>query len=304
MLLGFDAISRDWPESTVCIGVFDGMHLGHRVIVQSTIDRARSDGRPSIAITFDRHPLAVLSPSTCPQNISTLDTNLEILEELGVDVVVVATFDVDFSRMPAEHFFQNVLIDKLHTREVVVGHDFGFGYKRKGTAEWLSERVLTHVLPAFERDGVRVSSSRIRELVAAGRITEAASLLGRNFSLEGVVVRGKRLGTELGVPTANLVPTINQVQPAPGIYAGRCSLRGANYAAAISVGYRPAVPGAGFAIEAHLLDFVGNDLYGQVISLEFVERLRDELSFDSMTALKKQMSVDIESARSVLVKHG
>lgn len=303
-VFGFDAITRDWPESTVCIGVFDGMHLRHRAIVREAVSRARLAGRPSIAVTFDRHPMAVISPESCPQYISIPDDNLAKMAVLGIDIAVVATFDRPFSQLTADQFFEKYLVGKLRATEIVVGHDFAFGHQRTGTTDWLSDRITTHVHPALEFEGNRISSSRIRELVSQGRVAEAACMLGDDFSLSGIVVRGQRLGTVLGVPTANLVPLFDQVLPAAGIYACRSAIGGKTYSAAISVGWRPAIPGAGYAIEAHLMDFTGGDLYGRAISLEFVERLRDELNFDSMLALKQQMAVDIEQARKVLVHHG
>ncbi len=303
-IFGFDSIVRDWPETTVCIGVFDGMHLGHRSIVREAVDRARAEGRPSVAVTFDRHPMAVIAPSNCPQHISTLDDNLAEMAELGVDIAVVAVFDLAFSRLSADDFLQHYLLGKLCAREMVVGHDFALGHNRTGTTEWLSERIPTHVLPPLELDGERISSSRIRDYISQGRVNEAGRMIGGNYSLSGSVTRGQRLGTELGVPTANLVPIIDQVLPAPGIYAGLSSVDGRVYSAAVSVGFRPAVPDAGFAVEAHFMDYSGGDLYGRTISLEFVDRLRDELNFESLAALKQQMNVDIERAREVLVHHG
>jgi len=303
-VFGFDALGRDWPESTVCIGVFDGMHLGHRTIIRGAVTRARQAGRPSVAITFDRHPLAVISPEHCPQCISTPDFKLAAMAFEGVDVALICTFDHSVSKLHAEEFFQNYLLGKLRAKEFVVGHDFAFGHNRTGTAEWLSNRAQTQVLPPLELKGERISSSRIRQLISQGHISEASMLLGGNYCLGGVVVCGQQLGSKLGVPTANLVPIFDQVLPAPGIYAGQSCLDGIDYPAAISVGFRPTVPGAGFAIEAHFLDFGGGDLYGRTISLQFVERLRDELNFDSMTELKQQMDMDIEHAREVLVKHG
>jgi riboflavin kinase/FMN adenylyltransferase len=303
-VFGFDAITSDWPESTVCIGVFDGMHLGHQAIVRETVTRARDKGRPSIAITFDRHPLATISPEHCPPSISTPDAKLERFAQEGVDVAVIATFDLAFSQLAANDFFSSYLLARLHAKEMVVGHDFAFGYKRTGTTDWLSSRIQTDVIPALVLDGERISSSRVRDLITQGHVSKAARLLGRNFTLGGVAVRGQRLGSKLGVPTANLVPVLDQVVPSPGIYAGFSTIDGRAHSAAISVGFRPAVPGAGFAVEAHFMDFAVRDLYGRSIPLEFVERLRDELNFDSLTELKHQMDLDIKRAREVLVNHG
>jgi riboflavin kinase/FMN adenylyltransferase len=248
--------------------------------------------------------MSVVTPQSCPQSISTPNIILTKMEDLGVDVTVVATFDLAFSQLSADVFLNEYLVEKLNAREIVVGHDFAFGHKRAGTAEWLSERVPTHIHAALELEGARISSSRIRECISGGRVAEAARMLGRDYSLTGIVTRGQRLGTELGVPTANLQPVFGQVLPAAGIYAGRCSVDGKDFAAAISVGFRPTIPGAGFAVEAHFMDYAGGDLYGRTFTLEFVERLRDELNFGSLTELQEQMGVDIENAREALVHHG
>lgn len=303
-VFGLEAIATNWPPSTACVGVFDGVHLGHAAIIRETVSRARLAGRPAVALTFDRHPLAVLAPQKCPKSILAASANLRKMEGLGLDVTVVATFDRPFSELTAADFYRNVLLEKLNTAEMVVGHDFAFGHKRVGTAEWLAGQVPTHIHPPLELDGERISSSAIRAAIEDGRVADGARLLGGSFSLEGVVVRGQRLGSDLGVPTANLSLLFNQVVPGAGIYAGRAEVRGTKYPCAISVGFRPTVPTAGFAVEAHLLDFNDGDLYGHSISLDFVERLRDEVAFESISKLTDQMHADIENARKVLIHHG
>ncbi|MDQ2985385.1 MAG: riboflavin biosynthesis protein RibF [Armatimonadota bacterium] len=303
-VFGLDAITTKWPPSTACVGVFDGVHLGHAAIIREAVSRARLAGRPAVALTFDRHPMAVLAPQNCPKSILAPHANLRKMEAMGLDVVVVATFDRPFSQLTASDFYRGVLLEKLNTAEMVVGHDFAFGHKRVGTAEWLAEQMPTHIHPPLEMDGVRISSSAVRKAIDDGRVADAGRLLGGSFCLEGVVVRGQRLGSRLGVPTANLSPLFNQVLPGAGIYAGRAEVRGNRYSCAISVGFRPTVSTAGFAVEAHLMDFKDGDLYGHSISLEFVERLRDEVAFESTSALTDQMHVDIENARKVLIHHG
>jgi riboflavin kinase/FMN adenylyltransferase len=224
--------------------------------------------------------------------------------QAGVDVCAVAAFDEALSTMSAETFFNDYLVGRLGAVDMVVGHDFAFGHNRQGTPEWLAGRISTFVHPPLELDGVRVSSSAIRAAIAEGRIADTQRMLGGDYSLSGIVVRGMQLGSEIGVPTANLQPLYDQVIPAAGIYAGRAIVEGQRYSAAISVGMRPTVPGAGFAIEAHLLDYRAGDLYGRTLSLDFIERLRDEWTFDSVEQLTDQMKRDIESAREVLTKNG
>ena len=301
---GLDSIVTHWPATTVCIGVFDGVHLGHQAVIGECVRWAKAAGRPSVAITFDRHPMSVLAPERCPKYVLAPDASLRKMHTLGLDAVIVTPFDQTFSEISAEDFYRNYLLGVLHAEEMVVGHDFAFGHSRRGTPEWLSSRITTHVHPPLELDGIRISSSAIRRAVADGRVAEAARMLGGDYSLAGIVVRGQRLGSEIGVPTANLEPLFDQVVPSAGIYAGRAHVEGRSHAAAISVGYRPSVPGAGFAIEAHLMDFAGGELYGRSLSLDFVERQQDETAFESMDKLTQQIRLDIEDARKALIKHG
>lgn len=303
-VFGFDSVGAHWPESTVCIGVFDGVHLGHQAVIREAVSRARAAGRPAAAVTFDRHPMSVIAPDKKPKAVLSPRLNLAKMATQGLDICVIAVFDDAFAQISAEEFFANYLVGRLKATEMVIGHDFAFGHQRKGTPDWLAARITTHIHPPMEMDGLRISSSLVRQAIGEGRIADARRMLGGEYSLSGVVVRGQRLGTELGVPTANVLPLFDQVFPGAGIYAGRAFCEGRTYAAAISVGWRPTVPGAGYAIEAHLMDFAGGELYGREITLEFLERLRDELAFDNVEQLAEQMQMDIEGARKALIKHG
>jgi riboflavin kinase/FMN adenylyltransferase len=217
---------------------------------------------------------------------------------MGVAVTVVLPFDYELSQTSAEDFFQLILVEKIRARAIVVGHDFAFGNKRKGTPEWLAERIETTVLPPFEIDGRRVSSSEIRRDVETGKVEEAAVLLGRPFEISGVVVPGKRLGRELGFPTANIARSFDQVLPAYGIYSGELSCAAGSFKAAVSIGTRPAVGGGQMAIEAHLLDYRGGSLYGAPVSLKLTSRVRDERNFESLDALKAQIALDVAQIRA------
>ena len=219
---------------------------------------------------------------------------------MNVDAAVIAVFDKSFSEQSPEEFLENVLREKLRAEQVVVGHDFAFGHKRAGTPEWLSRRIPTTVLGPIERDGRRVSSTEIRADIEAGKVAQAAELLGSAYTLSGTVEKGNQLGRKLGVPTANVAPSFDLMLPRDGIYAGFASVERNRYMAAISIGSRPAVDGAGFAIEAHLLDFGDRDLYGRAIEVEFIMRLRDELWFENQDALIVQMRRDLDETRAVL----
>ncbi|MCH8273444.1 MAG: riboflavin biosynthesis protein RibF [Armatimonadetes bacterium] len=299
-LFGLGGVSKDWPECTVSIGVFDGVHLGHQEVIGEACLDARENGRPCVVLTFDRHPLALLNPEKCPRALLPLDLRLAKIAGLGVDATVVASFDRPFASQSPVQFFQDVLRGALKAGTVVVGHDFAFGKDRAGDARWLSERIRTIVVEQKEMSGRGVSSTEIRSLVAGGCVSEAAELLGSSYALAGLVVPGRRLGRDLNVPTINLVPIIDQVIPGHGIYAGFAQTPCGRYKAAVSIGVRPTIEGAGFAIEAHLLDFGGANLYGREVVLEVVERLRDEERFSSHEALAEQMRRDIVDARRVL----
>jgi riboflavin kinase/FMN adenylyltransferase len=298
---GLPSFRRDrLPPLCVSIGVFDGLHLGHREVIKGGIQDARDIGAPSAVLTFDRHPLALLRPEQVPPLLCSIGERLRLMEQMGVDLAIVVPFDRPFASQTPDQFLNSVLRESLNARHVVVGHDFRFGRDREGDAAWLSERISTRVVPPVEVDGERISSSRIRAMIAAGDIAGASRLLGRNFSIEGLVVPGNQLGAALGVPTANLLPMEGVAMPANGIYAGLASVEGRVFPAAVSIGERPTVPGAGFAIEAHLLDYSGGALYGRAMRLEFTRKLRDEERFDSVEDMLAQMQRDVEAVRRVL----
>lgn len=291
---GVELLRAEWPGAVVCIGTFDGVHLGHQEVVRAAVSRAAELEQPCVVVTFDRHPAAILNPSKLPKAIASLEENLVIFEKVGAAVTVVLPFDKALSETHAEDFFTTVLRGRLLADSVVVGHDFAFGKGREGTPEWLQTRIETVVVPPFEMDGKRVSSSEIRRAIEGGRIEDATRWLGRPFELPGVVVAGQRLGRQLGYPTLNLARSFDQVLPSDGIYAGNCLTRLGEFKAAISIGYRPAVQGTTRTIEAYLLDYPGESLYGSAVLLRFRHRLRDEMSFPNLDALKMQIAEDVK----------
>lgn len=290
---GLDRCAARWPSAVGCVGTFDGVHLGHRGVLKAAVDVSRAEGVPCVLATFDRHPAALLAPDRCPASLAGLNTNLDCIRETGVDVVVVLAFDEALSRMSAQEFLDEVLRGALRVDRMVVGHDFAFGRGREGTPDWLGARIATEVVPPLEIDGRRVSSSAIREAVAQGNVEGAARLLGRPFAIEGVVVRGQQLGRTLGYPTVNLARSGPQVQPADGVYAGGCDTPLGTFRAAISIGMRPAVGGTERTIEAFLLDYPGESLYGRAVTLQLVRRLRDETPFATVEALVEQIERDV-----------
>ena len=279
-------------ERVVAVGTFDGVHLGHREVIAGA----------DTVLTFDPHPMSVTAPDRAPMLLTSPERKAELVASLGVEEMVVVSFDQEFAQHTAEQFIDEVLVDGLGASRVQVGDNFGFGQKAQGRPELLlaDERFETDVMPLFELDGAPVSSSRIRALLRDGDVAEANRLLGTPFLFSAVVQHGEKRGRELGYPTANLNPTAGYCTPGHGVYAGRVQLdRGQTCLAAINVGMRPMFESElGELIEAYLLDFDG-DLYGQQLRVEFLERLRGEESFESVDALKLQMAADVEAARAL-----
>lgn len=294
---GLARFAPTWAGSVVCLGTFDGVHTGHQKVIRTATEEARRREQPCLVVTFDRHPFAVVRPEALPPYVSTLSQNLGVMEGLGVDHVLVLPFTYELSQTPAETFLQHILRDALRANFMVMGHDMAFGKGREGTGTWLQDRLAATIVEPFEIRGQRVSSSAIRQAIKEGEVAQAKEWLGRPFALDGTVVSGERMGRTLGFPTANLSLTENQVLPKVGIYAGFAMTEHGPYQAAISVGRRPTFGEFGVTIEAFLLDYPGNSLYGTSLRLSFEDWVRDEHKFDSIDELKRQMALDVERVR-------
>jgi riboflavin kinase/FMN adenylyltransferase len=274
-------------ERSVAVGTFDGVHLGHRAVI---------DGSESV-LTFDPHPVSVVAPQHTPRLLTTLARKAELIASLGVQELIVIPFDAEFASLSASEFIEKVLIGTLSATRVAIGENFRFGHKAQGDTRLLAAdgRFTTDVRPLLEVDGEIVSSSHIRGLVLAGEVAEANELLGAPFQLSGEVAHGDTRGRELGFPTANLVPDEALVLPGHGVYACRANGR----PAAVSVGVRPTFQtGRGELIEAYILDFDG-DIYGSELRVDFLARLRGERRFESPQALIEQMHRDVEHTRAI-----
>lgn len=298
------------------IGVFDGVHRGHAQLISRAVKSAAVRGVPSVLMTFDPHPMEVVRPGSHPAQLTTLTRRAELVEELGIDVFLVMPFTQDFMKLTPGRYVHDLLVEKLHVAEVVVGDNFTFGKKAAGTVETMRELGGRF---GFEVDGVKLvgehavtfSSTYIRACVDAGDMAAAADALGRPHRVEGVVVHGDGRGRELGFPTANVAPPMHAAIPADGVYAGWFTVLAAGETvgvtrpgkramAAISVGTNPTFSGRTRTVEAFVLDTEA-DLYGQHVAVDFVQHLRGMRRFDSIDDLVRAMGDDVEQTRQVLV---
>jgi len=294
----------------VTIGVFDGVHRGHQLIIGRAVDKARELGVPSVVLTFDPHPSEVVRPGSHPPMLTGQHAKAELLEGLGVDVLCVLPFTVEFSRLAPDEFVHAVLVEHLHARSVVVGENFRYGHKATGdvvalTAAGRRFGFTVEGVPLQGTEDTTWSSTYVRSCVDAGDVEGAAAALGRDHRIDGVVVRGDRRGREIGYPTANLEPLPWSAVPADGVYAGRLMRTGAEQLpAAISIGTNPTFAGRERRVEAYVLDAPqGLDLYGERVGLSFAARLRETLRFDGIEPLVEQMARDVARTRDVLGAH-
>lgn len=301
----------------VTIGAYDGLHLGHRRVIQDVCRRARAGGHRSALVTFDRHPAQVIRPESAPLLLTDLDQRLELLASTGIDIVVVIHFDVERAAESAEAFVHEVLVGCLNAAEVVVGEDFHFGHRRAGNVALLREMgsVLGFRVSGIQlvgsdgrpaRDDAQVSSTAIRRALHDGRLSDANDMLGRPHEMRGPVVTGDRRGRLIGFPTANVAIGAEMLMPADGIYAGHMLRLGSSDApeplpSAIYLGHRPTFhdQGAATLLEVHVLDFTG-DLYGEMVAVRLLHRIRDDRAFEGVEALSAQLELDCDRARELL----
>ncbi|MGH2784530.1 MAG: bifunctional riboflavin kinase/FAD synthetase [Actinomycetota bacterium] len=304
---GLSGLPADMKPSVATVGVFDGVHVGHQMLLRRVVEEARARDAKAVVVTFDRHPLELLNPKIAPRLITTLRQRAKVFEELGIDVLLVLRFDDNFRQFPAEDFIHRVLVGGLGVVHLVVGANFRFGHGGTGTVEMLTElgKANGFDVDVFEllegaKDDEAVSSSLIRRQIAEGEVERVAEELGRPFRLEGHVVKGAGRGRQLGIPTANLELPEKVILPKVGVYAGWMEHAGRRHPAVINVGFNPTFEDRNTPIvEVHALDFDG-DLYGTVIGVEFTHRLRDELKFPSADAMMDEIRVDIARARELL----
>ena len=312
-----DLTAPAWADdrSVITIGMYDGVHLGHRTVIEQVKRRARELGARSVVVTFDRHPMSVVRPESAPKLLTNLEQRLELLTATGVDATVVVSFNDEQSQETAVGFVERVIVGALRTRAVIVGSDFHFGHMRQGNITLLNEMGQRHDFTAEpvrlvpRADGVDepVSSTAIRRALAGGEIDTATRMLGRPHEIRGTVIDGDKRGRTIGFPTANVAVPDGMCIPADGVYAAVYRRPdGSEHACAVNIGRRPTFynDAQHSLIEAHLIDFSG-DIYGEVAAVQFLAFLRSEKRFAGIDELKTQLVSDIEHARSaVLARRG
>jgi len=292
--------------TVLTLGVFDGLHLGHQLIVRTVVERARAIGAVPTVITFDPHPRAVLHPESAPPLLQTLDQKVEGFGVLGIEQTIVIRFTPEFSMIRAEDFLRDVVKERLHAKEVYLGRGFAFGHNREGNIELL-RRVskdlgfIADEVPEVQLRNQRVSSSRIRQLLTDGNVNLARRLLGRPYGVEGLIERGAQRGATLGFPTANLHPH-NRVIPRNGVYVTGALIDGQWRRSVTNVGLRPTFGSdTEPSVETFVMDWAG-DLYGDVLRVRFLHRLRDERKFSSVNELTAQIQKDVRRAQSYFAR--
>lgn len=294
------------PNAVVTSGTFDGVHLGHQKIIQRIREIARSIQGETVLITFWPHPRLVLYPTEHHLRLlSTFEEKANLLRQFGIDHLVTIPFTQEFSQLTSEKFIRKVLLEKIHTKKLVIGYDHRFGKNREGSFDYLQEHSseFGFELEEISRQDVEeigVSSTKIRKALESGDIRTATNYLGRPYELNGLVVKGQQIGRSIGFPTANIhIPNDYKLIPHDGVYAVEVKVEGVLYKAMLNIGNRPTVDGTRKTVEAHLFDFQG-DLYNKLVTVYFREFIREEKKFESLEALKNQLVQDQKLAKSIL----
>lgn len=294
--------------AVVTIGNFDGVHLGHQYIFRRLIAEAHREERPAVAISFEPHPKMVLHPERRPfYLITSPEEKIQHISNLGIDALILIPFSQDYARTTAEEFIHDVLWERLRIRKIIIGHDYTFGRGKEGNEAFLTASgsrlgFEVEVLSAFKIGDTTISSTRIRRAILAGEVRYAASLLGRPYNLSGEVIPGHHRGVNLGFPTANIRPDKELVPPI-GVYAVLVILEGNRLHGVLSIGYNPTFADQKLSIEVHIFDFNEN-IYGKILDILFVERLRDEIRFAGPGELIAQIGRDIAQVREILQAEG
>ncbi len=300
-------IKSSFKNAVITIGNFDGVHIGHQVLLHEVIEKADAIDGTSIAMTFEPHPIRVLKQNNHPPLITLYDQKVELIEKSGIDVLIVVPFTKEFAAIKAKEYVLDILIKRIGAQVIVVGEDYTFGKNREGNinllrsyAEALDIQVeVVDWIPISKKSADRISSTRIRNLVMDGRVHDAHKLLGRHYQIKGEVVTGRNRGGKLlGFPTAN-INLHDELCPKPGVYGVTVESMDGYYKGVANIGYSPTFDDHEFTVEAHILDF-DKDIYGQDIRVNFIQRIRDEIKFSSIDELSDQITKDVAFARRVL----
>jgi riboflavin kinase/FMN adenylyltransferase len=302
-----ESITQPFKNAVLTIGNFDGVHIGHQALFHEVIERADAIGGTAVAMTFEPHPVRVIKQNGHPPLITLNEQKMELIEKSGIDVLICLPFTMEFAKLSARAFVEDILIKRIGMKVIVVGQDYSFGNKREGNVDLLNRFardmnftvVIADWIQATNGASGRISSTAIRELVMEGQIEKAAKMLGRNYQIRGIVAHGRdRGGKLLGIPTAN-INLQDELSPKVGVYAVIVEHDGARYPGVANIGYSPTFDDQIFTVEAHILDFK-KDIYGQKIMVNFVQRLRDEIKFSGIDQLVAQIQQDIADARKIL----
>lgn len=301
---GIDKIEKKLPYPVLTIGNFDGMHLGHQAIFRMLQERAKKKNGTSVVFTFVPHPLSVIAPERAPKLLTTYKEKIRLIKDFGIDAIICANFTKNFANISAEDFVRKILCEGIGVKEIFIGSNYLFGKGRKGSPELLRSMgrecgFRVTVVDEIKINNKDLSSSKIRTLVAKGKVDEVSEFLGRHYSVEGIVVEGAKRGKSLlNTPTANLL-TANELLPKDGVYAVTVEIDGKRYSGATNIGYNPTFGEKKFSFETHVLDFRGK-LLGKTLKVTFYKRIRDEMKFASIEELKLQLKKDIEEIREEL----
>ena len=302
-----EKIDHPYKNAVITIGNFDGVHIGHQALFHQVIEKARALQGTSIVMTFEPHPARVLKQNNHPPLITLYEQKIELIEKAGIDILICIHFTREFASIPAKEFIEEILVDRIGTKAVVVGKDYTFGKNREGNLDLLKtygkrlgfEVIVVREIQMSNNSEDKISSTRIRELISDGKVAESQKLLGRHYQIRGTVMTGRdRGGRLLGFPTAN-INLYDELSPKTGVYAVTVECKGSKYKGVANIGYSPTFDDRIFTVEAHILDF-NDDIYGQKIRVNFIKRLRDEKKFLNISELSKQIKKDINKARNIL----
>jgi len=304
IIIGIEAFNRSYPNTVLTIGNYDGVHIGHQKILSMVLQKAQEIKGTSMVMTFDPHPVKVLAPERDIKLLTTSEEKAKLIKAMGIDVLLFINFNKEFANMLPDDFINTVLVEKFQVREIIVGTNYAFGRHKKGTIELLRRRGEKY---GFEVKAVRqvmvhgnvVSSSAIRSLLLKGAVYEASKYLGRAYSIEGSVIKGKGRGQNLlNIPTANITTPV-EIAPKEGVYAVKVGLKGKIYDGVANIGKNPTFGNQEVSYEVHLFNFSGN-LLGQNLRVCFIDRIRGERTFPDIASLEKQIKQDMKSAREIL----